>query len=1289
MIWKIVPGVSRYHLQISANADFTTLLYEDQQLMGNLPGDGTVVTSMAVLVPQGEYWWRVRARSNNGQVSAWSEVRRAEVNLAERPANNSVIVANKGVGTSDVMFSWYDTRYGEEHYRLEVASDEAFSTIIMTCTPPNELVFCPLTLPLGTYYWRVAVVTDTTINVPRFAHKLTISQGIPLVPVPITPTNGESVPQEPTLSWGWATMPESTIGFTYEVELDLSPTFNSQTMMSFTDLMETSVTVPALSDNTYYWRVRALNASSIPGPWSVVWRFHVDTTPPAAPTLIQPTENMLYSTPRPTFRWSPVQGAAGYQVSIGYPEGTCDTAANYWVAEQVTTASYTMKAPMPQDTFQVCVRAYDQANNFSSADGPTTFRIFLGTQPLDGAFISAATKPVFRWTAAPVPAGSNIVINYIVQIDNDDDLSNGLWHTSPVLSVNTTSYTSPDLLPAGVYRWRVIRVGSSYDENLRVPEWRTFVIGGPGAGPELLEPTINQVINGFTTLSWNDAVAPTGTSIDSYEVVISRLAVFPPGLSTSQIVSGLSLDYTPPANQNRVTYYWRVRGLWDGAPVTTWTTGSFAVDNVAPAAPVIVVPANNALLSTVRPVIAWSLVPTATNYTIGIADAATGEDLMDEKTIIGLVYTPDFNLPQKALTIRVRANDAVNQGSWSYVTVNVRLGTIPSQNAVVNTTRPTLVWSAVLGAESYTLQIDNDPFFDAIELGGDGDIYRTITLGPVVTYTLSEDEQLIDQGSYYWRLMPSNGTYPADNTSRAFYRAVAASLKPIDLESAVAAENALPSVSFNPNAGLIALSWKGITPTPLQYEIQIGATTAFATVGRVQRFSIEPSVAIDPAQLTEGVKYWRVRGLYSADGTSYGPWSDAKTFTIDRTPPAPPMISGALTSTVSTMRPSFKWVASIGAKEYWLSVFDESIGSPVPGLERVTLNTTLYTVPAAFTALNQNNTTGYEWSVYAVDAAGNVSPAGFQPKVYLFSGISPKKGQLVTTLTPTFQWTAVTGSGAAPWILEIARDVQMTDMVYSSPTSMPATAINFTLPAANALAPGLYYWRVYRVTEDTSTIQGQAFSVGALKSMTPQPLTPAPNSWLNTEQLASGPMFTWAAQIAGSPTTAALAQSYRFEMAKAATFTPASIVYTRDVTGDTGFALPSLALADGTYYWRVQARYTADVVGPFSAPFAVRIDKTRPALPVLLAPVSRAVIINTHSPMLTWSAAIGATSYTIEVASDASFTNIRATKTVSSLTFSFIVPGLPNGSYFWRVSAKDAAGNATMTSGRRLTIAAP
>lgn len=662
-------------------------------------------------------------------------------------------------------------------------------------------------------------------------------------------------------------------------------------MSILADLTETSVVWPLLDDGLYYWRVRAINATGMPGPWSVVSRFIVDSIAPDAPTLLLPTENMLYNTPRPTFKWTAVPGATAYHVYIAPPNGMCDSenSTTYWIAEYVTTTSYTMPAPMPQDTFQVCVRALDAALNFSPLSTPRTFRIFLGTQPLEGAFIPAAVKPTFRWTAAPVPTWSNITIKYMVEIDNDSDPTNGLWHTSPALSVAVITYTPPDLLPPGVYRWRVVRVGSSYDENLRVAEWRTLIVGALTTGPELIEPNASQVINSLVLLRWNEASAPVETSIDSYEVMISRSSLFAASVTTRVIETGLSSAFTPAASMNRVTHYWRVRGLWNGMPVTNWSTRSFIVDTVAPAAPVITAPISNMLVGTVRPVITWTAVPGVTEYTVGIADAATNEDLMDEVTIRTLSYTPTVNLPQTAVIVRVRASDGINDGAWASITFNVRLGTAPIQNAVVITNRPTFTWVVVPGAEGYTLQIDNDPFFDTNETGGDATIFRSISLGPVTAYTLSDAQKLSAQGTYYWRLMPSNGSYPEGTTSRAFYWSAAAALKPGGLASEEAAEpdeTALPSAIFNPSVSLISLRWNGITPPPLKYEIQIGTSATFAAVGVVQRFSLEPSLLVDPMQLTEGLKYWRVRGVYSADGTSFGPWSNAGTFTIDRTPPA-------------------------------------------------------------------------------------------------------------------------------------------------------------------------------------------------------------------------------------------------------------------------------------------------------------------------------------------------------------------------------------------------------------------
>ena len=58
----------------------------------------------------------------------------------------------------------------------------------------------------------------------------------------------------------------------------------------------------------------------------------------------------------------------------------------------------------------------------------------------------------------------------------------------------------------------------------------------------------------------------------------------------------------------------------------------------------------------------------------------------------------------------------------------------------------------------------------------------------------------------------------------------------------------------------------------------------------------------------------------------------------------------------------------------------------------------------------------------------------------------------------------------------------------------------------------------------------------------------------------------------------------------------------------------------GTYYWRVRPRYTGDVLGQFSAPFVIRIDRTLPTRPVLLWPVVGAVFTNTHTPLVGWTA---------------------------------------------------------------------
>jgi hypothetical protein len=134
-----------------------------------------------------------------------------------------------------------------------------------------------------------------------------------------------------------------------------------------------------------------------------------------------------------------------------------------------------------------------------------------------------------------------------------------------------------------------------------------------------------------------------------------------------------------------------------------------------------------------------------------------------------------------------------------------------------------------------------------------------------------------------------------------------------------------------------------------------------------------------------------------------------------------------------------------------------------------------------------------------------------------------------------------------------------------------------------------------------------------------------------------------------------------------------------------------MALADGTYYWRVRGHYGL-LKGPFSAARVVRIDQSIPSRPALTAPISSA-ILTTRTPTFTWTAATGTPAqYVLEIDNDQDFSSPRFSVTLASSTLTYTLPAaqaLPNGIYLWRVRAVDAAGNAGISFTRPLRIAVP
>lgn len=80
-------------------------------------------------------------------------------------------------------------------------------------------------------------------------------------------------------------------------------------------------------------------------------------------------------------------------------------------------------------------------------------------------------------------------------------------------------------------------------------------------------------------------------------------------------------------------------------------------------------------------------------------------------------------------------------------------------------------------------------------------------------------------------------------------------------------------------------------------------------------------------------------------------------------------------------------------------------------------------------------------------------------------------------------------------------------------------------------------------------------------------------------------------------------------------------------------------------------------------------------------------------PTLTWRAVSGSPSqYVIEIAPDLSFDSGLLTATVNAPVLSYTVTAaqaLPNGEYYWRILARDAAGSFAPSLARAFTIATP
>jgi hypothetical protein len=657
--WTPVRHVDHYEFQLAADARFNAPV---------LGGDGSFTTrntraTVRKAPPNGRYWWRVRSVTKNGRVSGWAT---GSVRKNWHTAPQLVSPANGGAfnyPTDPLILSWTPVA-GAARYSVAIAADPTFTTMVdgapmeTAATSVNP----PSSLPLGTYYWRVTPL-DPEKNQGAPSAVRSFSWKWPTGTTATVRDLTDAYPQldDPQLSWD--PVPGAA---RYELDINVSLDFAPGSRICCGDTTVATKYSPTrlLPNNTYYWRVRAIDVHGNQGVWAVGPSFTqtFDNVGFGTPVLQSPSIKNLhladnagdpgtdldpgspgYQTKVPILKWDPVWGASAYDL--------------YIVAESPSGC--------------------DWAHTIYHATTPIPVWTPLGASP---------GTPPYPTGGVGVEAGdSNLSpgTHYCVRIraltDNDRN-GNRVYGDFTYLEdafafagYDSAGFTTPSMSAADYYT----PSASGAQGWTPLFTWRAI----PGA-------------TSYWVIVSRD---PSFTTLVDY--AFTRVPAYAPRQKTYE-------DET-------THYYYAVLPscATDGATcvaVDPRLTAYTQFDKRS-TPPSLLAPANGAVVGVHQPTFQWTPVQGARKYRLQVsADPTFGTSLLDDVETDSTAYTSNTTYPPDAtLYWRVRASDENGIGlTWSVTgtfTHSLPAPVLFDSNARIGEEIPVWLWNAVPGAVEYDL----------------------------------------------------------------------------------------------------------------------------------------------------------------------------------------------------------------------------------------------------------------------------------------------------------------------------------------------------------------------------------------------------------------------------------------------------------------------------------------------------------------------------------------------------------------------------------------------------------
>ena len=577
-------------------------------------------------------------------------------------------------------------------------------------------------------------------NDPLLSANITFAGSGPAAP---TVTGGNDAQGRPTLKWNAVTGAAK-----YEVYRARS---RSGEYIKYSTVTGTSYTNISYIENgnTYYYKVRALDANGTAGAWSSIVSVTYKQTLPA-PTVTGGND----AQGRPTLKWNAVTGAAKYEV---YRARSKD--GDYIKYSTVTGTSYTNTSYIEDgNTYYYKVRALDAngtAGAWSSIVSVTYRAASTGTlsAPTVTGGNDAQGRPTLKWNAVSGAAKYEV---YRARSKDGDYIKYS--------TVTGTSYTNTSYIEDGNTYYYKVR---ALDANGTAGAWSSIVpvTYRTASTGTLSAPTVTggNDAQGRPTLKWN---AVTGAA--KYEVYRARSK--DGDYIKYSTVTGTSYTNTSYIEDGN-TYYYKVRALDANGTAGAWSSivsvTYRAVSTGTLSAPTV----TGGTDSQGRPTLKWNAVTGAAKYEVYRSYSRDGSySKYSTQTSTG--YTNSSYLTSGTTyyyKVRALKSDGTAGPYSAVVSVTCRLKlTAPSVTGGNDSQgRPTLKWNAVTGAAKYEV-------YRSASRSGTYTKYSTQTS---TSYTNSS--YLTSGTTYYYkvRALGSDGSYgPYSSVVSVTYRATSSAV---------------------------------------------------------------------------------------------------------------------------------------------------------------------------------------------------------------------------------------------------------------------------------------------------------------------------------------------------------------------------------------------------------------------------------------------------------------------------------------------------------------------------------